>query len=75
MIMQELKFHTLTDRWRVYEGTSLICPIHCGETVLIQIGNAYLPSSIELDTEWYVRFGDSKYWLHRKTIYKVLLLS
>lgn len=67
----ELRFHTRTRRWRVYRDSEMLYPLHCGDGILIQIGQKFLPTHVELDTEWYVRFGETKFWLHRKTRYLI----
>lgn len=74
MSMHELRFHRETRRWRAYEGTRLTCPLHCGDPILIQIGDAFFPAHMELDAEWYVKFGETKFWLHRKSKYRAMLL-
>lgn len=72
--MFELRFHRATRRWRVYDGMTLLYPLHCGDPVLFELGDVYYPANLELDTEWYVKFGKTRFWLHTKTIYRVLLL-
>jgi hypothetical protein len=72
--MQKLNFHTKTRRWRAYEGTRLICPIHCGDPALIEIGDAFFTAHMELDKKWYVKFGEARFWLHRKAKYRAMLL-
>lgn len=72
--MVELRFHVATRRWRAYEGSRLVCPLHCGDPVLIQVGDGFYPTILELDTEWYVMFKETKFWLHRKAKYKAWVL-
>ncbi|WP_409348262.1 DUF5348 domain-containing protein [Paenibacillus gyeongsangnamensis] len=70
-MMQTMKFHKETRRWRLYEGTRLLYPLHCGDPILIEVDDAFCRVSLELDTEWYVKLGETKFWLHRKTVYNV----
>lgn len=72
--MYELRFHNETRRWRVYDRARLMYPLHCGDPILLELGGAFHPANIELDTEWYVALGGTKFWLHTKTKYSVLLL-
>lgn len=69
--MHEIRFHEDTERWSVYDGEEMLYSLRCGDAMLFQVGKNYLPSNLELDTEWFVRFGDSKFWLHRNTKYRV----
>jgi hypothetical protein len=73
--MHCLRFHKETERWRAYDGGKLLYPLHCGDAMLFQVGETFIPTNIELDTEWVVRFGETKFWLHRKTEYRVMMLS
>ncbi len=75
MNMHELRFHEETRRWRVYNGRKQLYPLHCGDAMLFQVGETFIPTNVELDTEWYVKFGDTRFWLHRKAAYKVMMLS
>ncbi len=67
----EMRFHKGTRRWRVYSGTELLYPLHCGDAMMFQVGKFFIPSNLEVDSEWYVKFGDTKFWLHRKATYRV----
>ncbi|MDQ0114115.1 DUF5348 domain-containing protein [Paenibacillus harenae] len=67
----ELRFHTETRCWRVYSGTKLLYSLNCGDAMLFRVGESLIPSNLEIDTEWYVKFGDTKFWLHRKAKYRV----
>lgn len=69
--MHEIRFHGDTERWNVYDGEELLCSLRCGDAVMIQVGKHFLPSNLELDTDWFVKFGDSKFWLHRRAKYRV----
>ncbi|GIO32843.1 hypothetical protein J2TS6_39840 [Paenibacillus albilobatus] len=40
-----------------------------------ELGGVFHPTIIELDTEWYIAFSETKFWLHTKTKYKVLMLQ
>ncbi|MBN2981098.1 DUF5348 domain-containing protein [Cohnella algarum] len=55
--MNEIRFHGDTERWNVYDGEELLCSLRCGDAVMIQVGKHFLPSNLELDTDWYVKFG------------------
>jgi len=68
---QTMKFHQATRRWRLYEGKRLLYPMHCGDPVFIEVDGTMIRVSLELDTEWYVKLGETKFWLHRKTEYNV----
>lgn len=72
--MHEIRFHGDTQRWNVYDGEKMLYPLHCGDAMLFQVEKDFLPSNLELDTEWYVKFGDAKFWLHRKAKYRVRLI-
>jgi hypothetical protein len=50
-------------------------PLHCGDPLFFELGGVFYPANLELDTEWYVAFGGTKFWLHIKTKYQVLLLN
>ncbi|WP_127589161.1 DUF5348 domain-containing protein [Paenibacillus koleovorans] len=67
----ELRFHGESECWRVYSGTGLLYSLHCGDAMLFQVGEYFLPSNLELDTEWYVKFGEARFWLHRQATYRV----
>lgn len=69
--LHELRFHEDTERWNVYDGEKLLHTLRCGDAVMIQVGKHFLLSNVELDTDWFVKFGDSKYWLHRCAEYRV----
>lgn len=71
MIVYELRFHKETECWRVYSGVELLYPLHCGDAMLFQVGEYLIPSNLELDTDWYVKFGEARFWLHRKATYCV----
>lgn len=73
--MYELRFHRESRRWRVYDGLKLMYPLHCGDPLLFELGGSFHPGNIELDTEWYVTFSGTKFWLHTKVKYRVLLLQ
>ncbi|MEB3104056.1 DUF5348 domain-containing protein [Ferviditalea candida] len=73
--MYELRFHGETRRWRVYDGAKVLYPLHCGDPLLFELGGVFYPASLELDTEWYVAFGGTKFWLHTKIKYRVLLMN
>ena len=55
-------------------GRRLLYPLHCGDPILIEVDGTFCHVSLELDTEWYVKLGDVKFWLHRKMVYKVRAL-
>jgi hypothetical protein len=69
--MYEIRFHENTQRWSVFKGGEMLYPLRCGDAIIIQVGKHFLPSNVELDTEWFVKFGDSKFWLHRHASYRV----
>jgi len=46
----ELRFHRESECWRVYSGTELLYPLHCGDAMLFQVGDYFIPSNLELDT-------------------------
>ncbi len=73
--MYELRYHEPTRRWRVYEGELFLYPLHCGDPLMFELGGGYYPANLELDKEWYVAFGTTKFWLHTKTTYQVLRLN
>ena len=59
----------------MYEAGRLLYPLHCGDPIMFELGSVFLPTNVELDTEWYVTFGGVKFWLHTKAKYHVLLLD
>lgn len=67
----ELRFHAEANCWKVHDDNKLLYSLHCGDALLFQVGDTLLPSNLELDTEWYVKFGEAKFWLHRKAKYRV----
>lgn len=69
--MHEMRFHEDIERWNVYDGEELLRSLRCGDAVMIQVGKHFLLSNLELDTDWFVKFGDSKFWLHRRAMYRV----
>lgn len=71
MSAYELRFHTEAGCWRMYCDNELLYPLNCGDPMLFQVMDSWILSNLELDSEWYVKLGDAKFWLHQKTIYRV----
>ena len=69
--INEIRFQADTQRWNVYDEEEMLYPLRCGDAMLIQVGKHFLPSNLELDVDWFVKFGDSKFWLHRHAKYRV----
>ncbi|NTZ16429.1 hypothetical protein EXW96_20845 [Paenibacillus sp. JMULE4] len=48
-------------------------PLHCGECFTLYVGSKAYECRLELDTDWYVLMQDTKFVLHRRTVYAVSL--
>ena len=46
-------------------------PVHCGEHLKIFIGKQGFPCRLELDWSWYVILPDTRFSLHKNTVYTV----
>lgn len=68
---KRMRFDRETERWRLYEGKRMLYPLHCGDPLLLQIDDEWFRVNLELDTEWYVKLGITKFWLHHNTEYTV----
>ncbi|MGV2886062.1 DUF5348 domain-containing protein [Paenibacillus taichungensis] len=45
--------------------------LHCGECFTLYVGNKAYECRLELDTDWYVLMQDTKFVLHRRTVYAI----
>lgn len=68
---KRMRFDAETERWRLYEGKRMLYPLHCGDPLLLRINDEWIEVGLELDTQWYVKLGNVKFWLHHKTEYTV----
>lgn len=46
--------------------------MHCGEVVRILVNGVYIDGRLELDTDWFIVFSDTRFTLHQRTVYSVL---
>lgn len=69
--MQTMRFDQELDRWMIFEGEQQRYAMRCGYGIVLEVENEFFQVSLEYDTEWYVNLGKAKFWLHRKSIYKV----
>lgn len=58
------------DQWMVQMEQDQY-PMHCGEQLNLFIGKQGFPCRLELDWSWYVIFQDTRFSLHKNTIYTV----
>lgn len=72
--MYELRYKPSTKRWHAYRDGHYICPLHCGDPLMIEVADRHFPCNIEMDTQWYVRIGKTKFRLHPQAKYRVILL-
>lgn len=59
------------DSWYIEGRSGTRYPLHCGDAFLLQMGKTFMEASLELDSEWYVKMGNVKFWLHRKQTYTI----
>lgn len=58
--------------WMVHmEGK--VFPMHCGEWMNMRIGDKGLPCRLELDRDWYVILGQTRFYLRKTDTYLVEL--
>jgi len=72
--MHELKYKPSTRRWHAYRKGSYACPLHSGDLLALEVADRYLSCRMVYDTDWYVLIGETKFRLHRKAVYRVILL-
>lgn len=58
------------DQWMV-DVNQEAYPMHCGEHLNLFIGKQGFPCRLELDWSWYVILPDTKFSLHKNTVYTV----
>jgi hypothetical protein len=58
------------DQW-VVNVEQKAYPMHCGEHLKLFIDKQGFPCRLELDWTWYVIFRDTRFSLHKKTVYTV----
>ena len=71
--MHKLVYLPGSKRWHAY-GDSYCCPIHRGDQICIRVRDRYFPAVIELDRRWYLLISDTKFYLHPKQRYDVILM-
>lgn len=72
MDILRLKFHTDSEYWRVYAGQMNLYELCNGDRLWIQVGESFYSTRIEWDQEWFITLGRKKFWLHRKTQYRMM---
>ena len=73
--MYELKYEQTTDRWHaIPKGGGRDYALHCGDMLTIQIEDQHYLCRLELDSDWYVIIGKTRFRLYWKEIYQVLRL-
>ena len=61
------------DRWHaIPQGGGHEYALHCGDMLTIQILDQHYPCRIELDSDWYIIIGKTRFRLYQKEIYRVL---
>lgn len=68
---KRIRYDKETECWQLYEEKRMLYPLHCGDPLLLRIGDEWIEVGLELDTQWYVKLGNAKFWLHHKTEYTV----
>jgi hypothetical protein len=58
------------DQWMVHVDQKAY-PMYCGEHLNLFIGKQGFPCRLELDWSWYVIFPDTRFSLHKNTVYTV----
>jgi len=60
------------DQWMIKtEEEPYLMPMYCGEHLNLFIGKQGFPCRLELDWSWYVILPDTKFSLHKSTVYTV----
>jgi hypothetical protein len=56
--------------WIVHMGVN-VYPMHCGDWMNMRIDDKGIPCRLELDRDWYVVFGQTRFYLRKKDTYLV----
>lgn len=73
MELRGLRFNRDSEYWSVCEGRQSLYDLCNGDSLYIQVGEAYYSTRIDWNEDWFVTIGKKKFWLHRKTRYRVLV--
>jgi hypothetical protein len=64
-----LLFDADTERWEVWNVYNEPEAVHCGESFEKKVGNEFLPCRVEMDSDWYVIFRNTSFYLHPRISY------
>lgn len=67
---QTIRYDADRDVWCAILGERSY-PLHCGEGFALYMAGKAYPCRLELDTDWYVLIEDTRFILHRRTVYAV----
>lgn len=67
---ETIRYDADRDVWCVDQGGRPYA-LHCGECFALYVGNKAYECRLELDTDWYVLMQDTRFVLHRRTVYAV----
>lgn len=68
-----MRFDANQDRWYTTSEDNHQSPIHCGETFIILLAHNKIQCRIEMDSDWYIIFGNKRFKLHPKETYEIQL--
>lgn len=64
-----LLFDPPTERWEIWGTYDEPEAVHCGESFEMKVAGEFLPCRVEMDSDWYVIFRNTSFYLHPKVSY------